>query len=576
MDVMKLFTKLLVVFLCCIPKLYADALVVNQSMHASSTIEFYIDDTGVTAELEIGMDALPVFKNLLPDSIYQDLGYGNEPIEARHDIFFSQELALLPANKKPLTGKILAIGPSKKILRDIINGSPLPIQDDAPDIVRATLRYEFAPQSRPEQLKFITPRNREIGFVVYHNEVAVNDFRYLGHGYTLELDWQDPWYSRFQSRVLARQYKAPMSGFIYVEALEVRKEIIVRPKDLQRWVDLGLEGKDIIPVEMQASIKTKVAEFLSKHQPVTINGKAVDGILDRVNFLERTLTSSRVIAPAQPLNANAAILGIIFVYPQPALPQEVTMTWDLWDERITRVPVSAVDQAGPLPSIVQPEWPELKWENFIKNPKLSTLQVVEKPAEAWKAQLATITPFAIGFTLLILVWFVYTLMKQKSARLTGGVLAVMTALSCTSAYFSETNIATPERAKLITSQLLNNIYHAFDYRDESAIYDALEGAVVGELLTDIYLETKSSLVLANQGGAQAKVNDVILESLTLEPNTQPNSFTATVNWTVQGSVGHWGHVHKRTNRYVAKLTVVITDEQQWKLEKLQVLQEERL
>ena len=33
--------------------------------------------------------------------------------------------------------------------------------------------------------------------------------------------------------------------------LEVRKEIVVRPKDLQQWVDLGLEGKETIPVESQ-------------------------------------------------------------------------------------------------------------------------------------------------------------------------------------------------------------------------------------------------------------------------------------------------------------------------------------
>ncbi len=31
-----------------------------------------------------------------------------------------------------------------------------------------------------------------------------------------------------------------MSGFINVENFEVRKEIILRSKDLQRWIDLGL------------------------------------------------------------------------------------------------------------------------------------------------------------------------------------------------------------------------------------------------------------------------------------------------------------------------------------------------
>jgi hypothetical protein len=40
-------------------------------------------------------------------------------------------------------------------------------------------------------------------------------------------------------------------------------------------------------------------------------------------------------------------------------------------------------------------------------------------------------------------------------------------------------------------------------------------------------------------------------------------------------VGHWGHVHQRSNRYQALLTVVV-DEDQWKLQEMTVLQEERL
>jgi hypothetical protein len=44
---------------------------------------------------------------------------------------------------------------------------------------------------------------------------------------------------------------------------------------------------------------------------------------------------------------------------------------------------------------------------------------------------------------------------------------------------------------------------------------------------------------------------------------------------VHGSVGHWGHIHQRSNRYLAELTVVV-DGQQWKLQSMNVLQEERL
>jgi hypothetical protein len=99
--------------------------------------------------------------------------------------------------------------------------------------------------------------------------------------------------------------------------------------------------------------------------------------------------------------------------------------------------------------------------------------------------------------------------------------------------------------------------------------------VTGDLLTDIFLETKRSLVLANQGGAAAKVKEVVIESVDVTSAQGDDSFTVEADWTVHGSVGHWGHVHKRSNRYLAELTITV-DAQQWKLRDMTVLQEERL
>ena len=63
-----------------------------------------------------------------------------------------------------------------------------------------------------------------------------------------------------------------MTGFIYVEPFEVRKEIIVRPADIQRMHDLGLAGKDTIPADQQEAVKTGIVEFLGEHFAVMIDG----------------------------------------------------------------------------------------------------------------------------------------------------------------------------------------------------------------------------------------------------------------------------------------------------------------
>jgi hypothetical protein len=552
----------------------ADALVQSQALNASSIAQYYIDERGVTLELEIGLSSLQAFRNLMPDAVFRDMGFGDAPLAERLELFFTSDMAIV-VEGEVLPGYVVEIGPSRRVLRDPINGTPLPVQEQAPQVIRAVLSYPFPEGTAPPQLTFVAPGATDIGFVAYHEGVAVNDFRYLATGYTLALDWNDPWYSSFNTRNLQRQYSAPMSGFIYVENFEVRKEIIVRPKDLQRWVDLGLAERSDIPVEMQAVIRQKVGEFLARHHPVTIDGEPVEGILESVNFLARTLTSSRVIDPPEPLQLDSAIIGAIFVYPRTELPQKVVMAWDLWDERIQRIPVSAVDQAGPLPSYLEPDWSQLEWVNYLKNPHVPTLLAVEAPAAEWRLWLERLLPVLVLLALVATLWVWRNLRGPRSVALPASLAAVFLAASVAAAHYGANNHPQKERARSIVGDLLHNIYRAFDYREEGDIYDVLARSVSGELLTDIFLETKRSLVLANQGGAQAKVRDVVVEHVKVEEGGEQGRFAVEADWIVHGSVGHWGHVHQRSNRYLARLVVAV-DGGQWRLQEMMVLQEERL
>ena len=169
-----------------------------------------------------------------------------------------------------------------------------------------------------------------------------------------------------------------MTGFIYVEPYEVRKEIILRPSDVQRYVDLGLKGVDTIPAERHDDIKQKVVEFLSGHFPVTIDGVPVKGTIDRVNFLKRSLRSS-IVVDDQDLDVWSATMGVIYYFPTDGLPKTVEMTWDIFTDKMPMVPAATVDQAGPLPTMLDPEFNVLRWENFLRFPELPTLNDIERP-----------------------------------------------------------------------------------------------------------------------------------------------------------------------------------------------------
>jgi hypothetical protein len=562
-----------------------DAIIRTQAMLASTIAELFVEDDRVYVELEIGLSDLEAFHNLLPDEIYEKMGNPPLPLRERLPRFFREDLAIVGDDGEPLPGRILDIRPRPRVRRDELTGEPLAQSEEEKELV-VFARLEYALSGEPSTLTFLGPQGgsrASIGFVTYHHGIPVNDFRYVGPVQTLELDWQDPWYTRFRSRNLRRTYFAPMSGFIYVEPYEVRKEIIVRPRDLQEWIDLGLADRETIPVEIQPDLKRKVAEFLRQHHLVQIDGETIEPELARINFLERTVRTSRIVDPPVELDVYSAILGIIFVYPTDGLPELVTMDWDLWSPRIQRIPASSVDQAGPLPTILEPDFRVLEWRNFLKNPVLPTLAVLAPPPSALARWMLTARWVMLAIAAIALAQWVKSRQRwvesrqrwvKSRQRWRGFVTAAALVATAGTFWVSRDSGLTDARAHEVVSGLLHNVYRAFDFRQEEQIYDVLVKSVQGELLEQIYLETRRGLELASQGGARVKVKEIALVELTAEP-TDGGGFVATTTWNAAGSVGHWGHVHQRQNQYQAELRVQPVAGV-WKLTGMEILQEKRL
>jgi hypothetical protein len=132
----------------------------------------------------------------------------------------------------------------------------------------------------------------------------------------------------------------------------------------------------------------------------------------------------------------------------------------------------------------------------------------------------------------------------------------------------------PERLQSLVGGLLHNVYRAFDRRGEEVIYDVLARSVSGDLLADVFLETRRGLELENQGGASVKVKDIeVLDTRLVDDRGEALDIEA--RWNVSGSIGHWGHVHQRINGYHANLSLENV-EGAWKLSALEILEEQRL
>ena len=133
-----------------------------------------------------------------------------------------------------------------------------------------------------------------------------------------------------------------------------------------------------------------------------------------------------------------------------------------------------------------------------------------------------------------------------------------------------------EQARVLLQMLLKNIYRAFDFRDESVVYDKLALSVSGDLLAEVYLQNRRSFAVQQAGGAQARVKQLEVQQARAERlQKRPLGYAIRGEWTATGSVGHWGHVHIRRNRYQAIVTLDAVDGN-WKITGLDLLEEKRM
>ncbi len=560
---------------------YADALVVSKAMQSSTIAELYILEDHVRVEIEIGAADLKAFVNVLPDALHEKVIGEISPVAVRTATFLRSDW-IVRADGELLPSKVVSVVPGKRVARDEVTGDPLIEQpDDAGSVLRLVVRHELKKRPRTLTLRPLLGENRvaaSIGFVCYHKGLPVNDFRFLSQEVNLDLDWEDPWYSRFRHPNLRRQFDSPLSAFLYVEPYEVRKEVIIRPRDLENWIELDLPADGIIPVSQQPELKRRVSDFLSGKNHVMVDGRSVPGRLDRIHFVHRTLRTIGVIEPPIDLEVNSATLGVIFVYPVKQLPNEVSMRWELFSPKIQKVPAVSSDEAGGLPTQLTPSTPVLSWKNYLTNPTSNAMMTVSKPPPPRQWTIPCISLLGVCVVCSIVGWHWVKGLTPTRYILTAIILALgfsvvalpYARLPIVNRFADPIRLSTAE-AKEITSRLLYNIYRSFDSHDETLVYDRLAMSTSGELLSQVYLETRKSMEVKNQGGLRVSVKQAVVTEL--EPaEVSARGSTFLCRWRVTGWIGHWGHVHHRVNEHSARITLHDQDGS-WKITTLDMLDE---
>jgi hypothetical protein len=592
----RLFALFSVLFVATTP-VHADWINLTGAETAPNIAEIYVLDDRVKVKLEVYVGDLSSFEELIPDDWIEDKEIKRPALAERIEHFASNTLKFIADHGTMLPAQLILVEPRMRVDRKspfagMINPYTRQRVPEAPAdkrVLYAEIIYPF--EGKPGHITMVPPLDDEgrakvtLGFIAYHKSVPVIDFRYLGAPAKLELDWSDPWYSKFDNPNLKRHHKSAMMTFLYVEPHEVRHEVLIRIRDLEQWMDLGLRGEEYIEIDELDTLRQRIESFLLANNTVKVDGEALKPIMDRSNYVTVGISGIQILEQPQRLEISTAIVGVIIAYLTEGMPQQVSVDWELFTDQVQQVPATATDPAGPLPTFLTPDDNVHTWTNFLKNytPPTVAQVALKDTVNRLSIPIGSVSGLLVIF--MALWWLWYRRQHQQSFQLPLLTVIVGLLIAVVAFPYARFSVNRPtalisglsnDESELIMHSLLKNVYRSFDFRDESDVYDRLALSVQGDLLEEIYLQNRKSFAVKKAGGAQARVKAVeILEARAEPSSTEGKGFDVKATWTAQGSVGHWGHVHTRKNYYDALVNVQVVDGH-WKITGLELLEEKRL
>jgi hypothetical protein len=186
-------------------------------------------------------------------------------------------------------------------------------------------------------------------------------------------------------------------------------------------------------------------------------------------------------------------------------------------------------------------------------------------------------------SLTALALFVWALVKIQHAyvRITvAGCLLIMTfvllpyGVARASVPFLSPGAPSSQQARRIIEPMLSEIYHALNLTDEGQTYDQLAEQVSGDLVTDLYLDSRRRLLAGTRQGASVAVKQVEVQDVGTPRTSETQDPAYPCRWTVTAKVTHWQHSHERRNMYEGDLKLAVEDGR-WKLAALNLNSEER-
>ncbi len=532
------------------PLLRADWINLTGAETAPNIAEIFVFDDHVKVKLEVYFGDLAKFEELVPDEWLKDSASGSgskrPSAEKRMQTFASERLQIITDKGVRLPAKLMLVEARNRVGRlspyaGAINPTTRQRVKEAPAdkrVLYAEIIYPFPGKDKtlkPKQLQIVPPLDAQgmvlatIGFVAFHQAVPIVDFRYLGQASTLNIDWQDPWYTRFENKNLSRHHKYPLMIYLYVEPRQVRLESLMRINDIADMT--GFNAKDFLH-----NVKNKhqwleeyIKNYYADKDALQIDGDSFKPDSIRVEFLNVTLSGLKVIDIATVQDESSLLVGVSRQYLINALPQKIEADWPYFNQRIDRIPVLVTDPVGPLQSLVVEDDPGFGWQNFLKTYEEPVISPV-KVETGWSISI----PY-IGNTKL------FNQMPDQQQVLT------------------------------IVGELLENVRIAFIEKEPNRFSRQLDKAIRSEQPEILHKELAKLFSPNVTGGGISSVQSFKdVHVIDMQELDTSNGFSATIGGSASILAEHWGHVDQGQLEFQLLLDSTEVD-QQWRIADLTVI-----
>jgi len=533
------------------PFLKADWMNLTGAETARNIAEIYVLDDHIKVKLEVYVDDLEKFEELIPDEWFNKAAISERPsLEQRMQIFATKRLQFITEKGVSLPAKLKLVEPRTRVNRlspfaGMINPMTRQRVKGAPAdkrVLYAEIDYPFPDKEtdqdqtlKPEQLTIIPPLDDKgfattnIGFIAYHKSVPITDFRYLGQPATLNLDWQDPWYTKFTNKNLSRHHKYPLMLYLYVEPRQVRLESLLRISDIAELTGFNMADSYASIGDKYQLLQEHIKNYYADKEILQIDATSFKPDSIRVEFLHATLSGLKSVELSSSIDQPSLLVGVSQQYFIQALPQKIESRWQYFNQRIERIPVIVTDPVGPLQNLINKDDPVFGWQNFLKKYKEPVMQPV----------------------------------------------SVKTGMSIDIPYLGEKKIFNQlpdqKQALSVVEGVLENVRIAFIEKEPGNF-----SRVLGEVLSQQnskFLAKELAKIFAPKvtGGAVGSVQDLSdLKIVNMGELDNLYGFSATISGSVNIIAKHWGHIDQRQIKF--QLLLDLTEEnEQWRLADLTVI-----